>query len=107
MSDKFPVDVKKFAEMFDVEESTAYGVLRFLAEKGIVETTKRPQPQGKKGKPATIFLVDVRSVCAQLGSLLTDKFEQFKPMLLAAAAAAAANNANAVVVEAAASPPAA
>lgn len=92
MSEKFPVDVKKFAEMFDVEESTAYGVLRFLAEKGIVETTKRPQPQGKKGKPATIFLVEVRSLCSQLGELLTTKFDKIKPELLAIAAVAANDN---------------
>lgn len=92
MSEKFPVDVKKFAEMFDVEESTAYGVLRFLAEKGIVDTTKRPQPQGKKGKPATIFLVEVGTLCSQLGELLTTKFEKIKPELLAAATVSANDN---------------
>lgn len=97
MSEKFPVDVKKFAEMFDVEESTAYGVLRFLAEKGIVETTKRPQPQGKKGKPATIFLMEVRTG-TKLGDLLVAKFEQIKPQLLAAAAVAANDNACATPV---------
>jgi len=82
MNEKFPVDVKQFADMFDIEESTAYGVLRFLAEKNIVETTKRPQPQGKKGKPATIFLVEVPRLCNQLGTLLASKFEQIKPELL-------------------------
>lgn len=79
---KFSVDVKQFAQMFGVEDSTAYGVLRFFAEKGIVETTKRQQPivdgVRKKGKPATIFLIEVRGTVARLGALLTEGFEKVK-----------------------------
>lgn len=89
MKSKFPVDVKQFAELFNCEESTAYGVLRFLAEKGLVETTKRPQPQGKKGKPATIFLVDIDETTRELGALLVKGFEKLavSPAILATPAA--------------------
>lgn len=78
MSQKFPVDVKQFADLFNCEESTAYGVLRFLAEKNILPTTKRPQPQGKKGKPATIFMVDINDLPRALGDVLSKGFERLK-----------------------------
>ncbi len=52
------VDVDKFAEEFNVERNIAYGFLRFISEAKLVRTGKRPQPKGKKGKPATLFHLD-------------------------------------------------
>lgn len=50
--------VEKFAEIMGVEKSVAYGLLRFLADAGLVQTDKRKQPEGKKGKPATLYMLD-------------------------------------------------
>lgn len=64
--------VKKFAEMFEVEENIAYGLLRFLAEKGLCETGKQPQPPKSKGKPSTLYYVNAE-VGQKLATLLQDK----------------------------------
>jgi predicted transcriptional regulator len=50
--------VDKFAEVFGIERNVAYGLLRFLADAKLVQTSKLPQPEGKKGKPATIYHLD-------------------------------------------------
>lgn len=47
--------VNEFAALYCVEMPVAYGVLRFLAEKGIIVVSKRPQPDGRKGKPTNIY----------------------------------------------------
>jgi predicted transcriptional regulator len=82
MNQKYSIDVKQFAELFDCEESTAYGVLRFLAEKGLVETTKRPQPivdgMRKKGKPATLYLLS-EELGARVAALLVPKISKLQP----------------------------
>lgn len=85
----FPVDVKQFADMLGIEESTAYGMLRFCHEMSLCDITKRPQPQGKKGKPATIYLLNAKHVAERLGELLVKKFDKvkFSPELLAQPAA--------------------
>lgn len=51
--------VEKFAEIMGVERNVAYGLLRFLADKGLVQTGKQPQPEGKKGKPAILYFFDM------------------------------------------------
>ena len=50
--------VDKFAEVFGIERNIAYGLLRFLSDAKLVQTSKLPQPAGKKGKPATIYHLD-------------------------------------------------
>ncbi len=50
--------VEKFAEVMGVERNVAYGLLRYLADKGLVKTGKLPQPEGKKGKPAILYFFD-------------------------------------------------
>lgn len=52
------IDVDKFADAFNIERNIAYGFLRFIADAKLVQTGKRPQPKGKKGKPATLFHLD-------------------------------------------------
>lgn len=52
------IDVDKFSDIFGIERNIAYGFLRFISEAGLVQTGKRPQPKGKKGKPATLFHLD-------------------------------------------------
>jgi len=63
--------VDKFAEVFGIERNVAYGLLRFLADAKLVQTSKLPQPEGKKGKPATIYHLD-----EQLGSRFVEHLKQ-------------------------------
>src|SRR6185295_9522877 len=73
MNTKNAVDVKKLADMLKIEESSAYGFLRTLAELGLVQIVKRPQPEGKKGKPANLY-VFTDETGPKLGRLLLSKF---------------------------------
>lgn len=75
MSTKNAVDVKKLADMLKIEESSAYGFLRTLAELGLVQIVKRPQPEGKKGKPANTY-VFTDETGPKLGRLLLAKFHE-------------------------------
>lgn len=65
------VDVDTFADVFGIERNIAYGFLRFISEAKLVQTGKRPQPKGKKGKPATLFHLD-----ASLGERLVAYIDQ-------------------------------
>lgn len=67
--------VDKFAEVFGIEKNVAYGLLRFLSEKQLCSTSKLPQPDGKKGKPATLYMLDA-SVGERLAALLQGKIGQ-------------------------------
>lgn len=96
MNEKLPVDVKGFAEALGVEESTAYGFLRLLAEMKLVETSKRPQPEGKKGKPATLYLLTAE-VGPKLVALLSEKMQQLRAATPAPVAAPATTPATATV----------
>ena len=67
--------VEKFAEVFGIEKNIAYGLLRFLAENKLCATGKLPQPEGKKGKPSTLYMLDA-SVGERLVALLQSKIGQ-------------------------------
>lgn len=66
------IDVDKFADVLDIERNIAYGFLRFIADAKLVKTGKRPQPKGKKGKPATLFYID-----AGLGERLVAHLDKY------------------------------
>lgn len=50
--------VDDFADLTKLERNVAYGFLRFLAETGLVKTGTRKQPEGKRGKPTTLYYLD-------------------------------------------------
>lgn len=47
----------QIAQMLGVDKTTAYGLLRFLATKGLIEVSKASS-NGKRGKPAMLYKVD-------------------------------------------------
>lgn len=57
---------KQLAEKFGVSVGIMYGLLRFLAETGLITTTKAEKKEGAKGKSATLYAFD-----DELGSRIT------------------------------------
>lgn len=50
--------VDQVATMFGVEKQVAYGFLKFLATKGLIDTDKETREPGQKGKSATLYKFD-------------------------------------------------
>lgn len=50
--------VDKFTEVLGIERIISYGFLRFIAEAGLVKTSKLKKAKGGRGKPSTIYHLD-------------------------------------------------
>ena len=73
--------VERFAEIFGLDKNVAYGLLRFLADSGLVSTNKLKQPDGKRGKPSILYMLD-DGVGESLVSYLQKHVGQLKDSLL-------------------------
>jgi predicted ArsR family transcriptional regulator len=62
---------KEIAELLDVDTTTAYGLLGFMAAKGLIETGKAARVEGARGKAATTYDFSAESI-AKLNKCLLE-----------------------------------
>jgi len=64
--------VKRCAEVFGVNDAVAGGLLRFLADTGVVQTELEAKVPGRKGRAATLYRLDAEAI-ARMSALFTAK----------------------------------